>query len=156
MMGLFPQIHRAWLTIDSDIYVWTYEETSDIAYYDGLNETILCVGLINPKPGVFHSYIRYLLVLSTAAEIVVLGVTFGPSATGAMDEIQLIADPVFTISTDGSVISTIAGTENGRLFLGTKEGCLYEIAYQVLLLHIFSRSGFVLFVCFNLEILHEI
>ena len=25
MMGLFTDIHRAWLTIDSDIYVWSYE-----------------------------------------------------------------------------------------------------------------------------------
>ena len=25
-MGLFPFIQRAWLSIDSDIYVWTYED----------------------------------------------------------------------------------------------------------------------------------
>lgn len=131
MMGLFPEIHRAWLTIDSDIYVWTYEENSDVAYYDGLNDTILCVGMITPKPGVFHSYIRYLLVLVTAAEVIVLGVTFTPGANATSDEIQLIADPVFTIPTDGAVISTVCGTSNGRLFLGSKEGCLYEIAYQV-------------------------
>lgn len=131
MMGLFPEIHRAWLTIDSDIYLWTYEEAADIAYYDGLNETVLCVGLIRPRPGVFHSYIKYLLVLSTAAEIVVLGVTFVPSTNSTVEEIQLISDPVFTISTDGVIVSTFAGSKNGRLFFGTKEGSLYEIAYQV-------------------------
>ena len=26
MMGLFPEISRAWLTIDSDIFVWNYED----------------------------------------------------------------------------------------------------------------------------------
>ena len=26
MMGLFPEIRRAWLTIDSNIYVWNYED----------------------------------------------------------------------------------------------------------------------------------
>ena len=26
MMGLFPEIRRAWLTIDSDIFVWNYED----------------------------------------------------------------------------------------------------------------------------------
>ena len=26
MMGLFPEIVRAWLTIDSDIFVWNYEK----------------------------------------------------------------------------------------------------------------------------------
>lgn len=131
MMGLFAEIHRAWLTIDTDIYMWTYEESTDIAYYDGLNETILCVGLIQPKPGVLHSYIKYLLILSTASEIIVLGVSFVPSAKSPIEEIHLISDPVFTVSTDGAVVSTFAGSKNGRLFFGTKDGSLYEIAYQV-------------------------
>ena len=33
MMGLFPDIKRAWLTIDSDIYVWIYED----GYVDFVN-----------------------------------------------------------------------------------------------------------------------
>ncbi|CAH0559339.1 unnamed protein product [Brassicogethes aeneus] len=130
MMGLFPEINRAWLTVDSDIYVWTYEENSDLAYFDGINETILCVGLVKPKPGVFHNFIKYLLVLTTSVDIVVLGVTFTEGAEGDNDEIQLIPDPVFTISTDGATISTISGTDSGRLFLGSKEGNLFEISYQ--------------------------
>lgn len=48
----------------------------DVAYYDGLSETILSVGLVKPKPGIFQNYIRHLLVLTTTVEIVVLGVTF--------------------------------------------------------------------------------
>ena len=35
-MGVFPEVERAWLTIDSDIYVWKYEDGGDLAYYDGL------------------------------------------------------------------------------------------------------------------------
>ena len=27
---------------------------SDLAYFDGLSETILCAGLVKPKPGVFQ------------------------------------------------------------------------------------------------------
>lgn len=26
LMGLFPEISRAWLSIDSDIFVWNYED----------------------------------------------------------------------------------------------------------------------------------
>lgn len=26
MMGVFPEISRAWLTIDSDIFMWSYED----------------------------------------------------------------------------------------------------------------------------------
>jgi nuclear pore complex protein Nup155 len=35
-MGVFPEVERAWLTIDSDIYVWRYSDGGDLAYYDGL------------------------------------------------------------------------------------------------------------------------
>lgn len=134
MMGLFPGINRAWLTIDSDIYIWTYEHGSDVAYYDGLNETILSVGLVQPKPGVFHSFIKYLLVLTTNTDIVVLGVSFSPG-TGINEEIQLVPDPIFSLPTDGVLMTVIAGTKLGRLFFGGKDGCLYEIAYQVPLLN---------------------
>ncbi|KAH0999149.1 hypothetical protein HUJ04_005994 [Dendroctonus ponderosae] len=129
MMGLFPEINRAWLTVDSDIYIWTYEENTDLAYFDGINETILCVGLVKPKPGVFHAFIKYLLVLTTAVDIIVLGVTFTEANHGEA-EIHLIPDPVFTLPTDGNTVTTIATTHSGRLFFGTKEGSLFEIAYQ--------------------------
>ena len=33
-MGLFTNVSRAWLTIDSDIFVWNYEDGSDVAFYD--------------------------------------------------------------------------------------------------------------------------
>ena len=75
-MGLMPEIKRAWLTIDSTIYMWNYEDGKDLAYFDGLSEVILAAGLVVPKPGVFQSHIRYLLCLTTAVEIVVLGVSF--------------------------------------------------------------------------------
>ena len=39
-MGVFPEVERAWLTIDSDIYVWKYEDGGDLAYYDGLTGII--------------------------------------------------------------------------------------------------------------------
>lgn len=54
MMGLFTEISKAWLTIDSDIYVWSYENESDVAYFDGLNDTIISVGLVKPKAGNFE------------------------------------------------------------------------------------------------------
>ncbi|XP_050292883.1 nuclear pore complex protein Nup155 [Anthonomus grandis grandis] len=129
MMGLFPEINRAWLTVDSDIYIWTYEENTDLAYFDGINETILCVGLVKPKPGVFHAFIKYLLILTTAVDVIVLGLTFSESGTGE-EEIHLIPDPVFTLPTDGNTITTIAATSNGRIFFGSKEGALFEISYQ--------------------------
>ncbi|XP_001605127.2 nuclear pore complex protein Nup155 isoform X2 [Nasonia vitripennis] len=130
MMGLFTDISKAWLTIDSDIYVWSYENESDVAYFDGLNETIISVGLVKPKPGIFQSYVKYLLVLTTTVEITVLGVTLNDNEDGTQGEMQLVPEPIFTVTTDGIAITTIANTSSGRIFLGGRNGSLYEIYYQ--------------------------
>lgn len=130
MMGLFTEISKAWLTIDSDIYVWSYENETDIAYFDGLNETIISVGLVKPKPGIFQNYVKYLLILTTTIEITVLGVMLNDVNNGTYQEIQLVPEAIFTVATDGVAITTIANTSSGRIFLGGKNGSLYEIYYQ--------------------------
>lgn len=53
--------------------------SSDVAYFDGVNEIIITVGLVKPKVGVFQDFVHYLLVLATPSNIVVLGVTFSQS-----------------------------------------------------------------------------
>jgi len=37
---------------------------------------ILTAGLVVPRPGIFQEHIRFLLVLSTPVDIVILGVSF--------------------------------------------------------------------------------
>ncbi|KAG7173878.1 Nuclear pore complex protein Nup155-like [Homarus americanus] len=131
MMGLFPEINRAWLTIDSDIYVWIYEDGSDLAYFDGLHETIISVGLVRPKAGVFKPYIEHLLCLTTTSEIVLLGVSFSQSIDVEGNcGMHLLPEPLFSVPTDGSYILTIRGTNDGRIFMGAKDGCLHELVYQ--------------------------
>ena len=106
-----------------------------------MNETILCVGLVDPKPGVFKSHIRHLLVLITATDILLLGVGFAGSdvsmdnpasaANNSTAEMHLLPEPLFTLPTDNVVYLTVVGTENGRIFLGGKDNSLTEIDYQV-------------------------
>lgn len=121
--------------------IWTYEHSRDVAYYDGLNHLIVSVGLVKPKPGVFISDVKYLLIITTPIEITVLGVTFGdltktlasPSrnAASAVHEDMLVMNkPIFIITTDNVAIRTIAGTDDNRIFLGGSDGCLYELCYQ--------------------------
>ncbi|KAJ0180486.1 hypothetical protein K1T71_003890 [Dendrolimus kikuchii] len=133
LMGVFPEIGRVWLAIDSNIYVWAFEHGSDVAYFDGLGETIVSVGLVKPKSGVFQSFVKYLLVLTTTIEIVVLGVTFSTSknySSGEFQEIQLVPEPVFVLPTDGVSMMCVKSSAKGRIFMGGKDGCLYEITYQ--------------------------
>ena len=101
LIGLFPEIERAWLTIDSDIYVWRFADGRDLAYYDGLADTILSVGLVKPKKDIFRQQIKYLLCLTTPVEIVLLGVLF--TLTENEEEMQLMPEPLFSLSTDSTV-----------------------------------------------------
>lgn len=67
---------------EQNAYVCTINlNRSDVAYFDGLNETIVSVGLVKPKTGVFQSYVKFLLILTTTVEITILGVTV-PEDTG--------------------------------------------------------------------------
>ena len=44
---------------------------------------------------------------------------------------HLLPDPVFVLPTDGIAINTVVGTSTGRIFMGGRDGCLYEVTYQV-------------------------
>jgi uncharacterized membrane protein (DUF4010 family) len=50
---------------------------------------------------------------------------------GQLEEMHLLPDPIFVLPTDGVAINTIASTSSGRIFLGGRDGCLYEVAYEV-------------------------
>ncbi|NWH38761.1 NU155 protein, partial [Chloropsis hardwickii] len=118
MMGVFPEISRAWLTIDSDIFMWNYEDGGDLAYFDGLSETILAVGLVKPKAG--KEYWDLCLFSEGTGSL-------NDSMSGGM---QLLPDPLYSLPTDNTYILAITSTDNGRIFLAGKDGCLYEVAYQ--------------------------
>lgn len=43
---------------------------------------------------------------------------------------QLMNKPIFILNTDNVAITTITGTDDNRIFLGGRDGCLYELYYQ--------------------------
>ncbi|CAB4057772.1 NUP155 [Lepeophtheirus salmonis] len=96
---------RAWLTIDSDIYVWKFHDCSDLAYFDGLSDTILSVALF------------YLACL------------FSSPQESETEEMHLLPEPLYTLPTDSTYMITLVGTDLGRIFMGGKDGCLYEFSY---------------------------
>ena len=123
-MGLFTSLERAWLTIDSDIYVWRYEDGGDLAYFDGLSDTILNVCLVKPKPGLLQPHVVHMLALSTPVEVVLLGVSM------AGQELQLVPEPLFSLAADQLHTSCIVSSEDGRIFMGGRDGHLYEFCYS--------------------------
>jgi nuclear pore complex protein Nup155 len=85
-MGLFPEIDRAWVSIDNRLYLWNYKNGGDFYEFDELDQVIISVALVAPKPGIFKDYIKYVLVLATSVEVVLVAVTF----SDGIDEINLL------------------------------------------------------------------
>ena len=49
--------------------------------------------------------------------------------------LTLLPEPLFSVANDGGVfLMTVRGTDDGRLFMGAKDGALWEMCYQVLVL----------------------
>ena len=44
---------------------------------------------------------------------------------------HLLPEPLFSIPSDNTYMLSVVGTENGRIFMAGKDGCLYELTYQV-------------------------
>lgn len=68
----------------------------------------------------FHLRGRYLLIW------IILRSDFASA-----EEMHITQEVVYTLPTDGIVFSTVTGSENGRIFMGAKDGCLYEFIYHV-------------------------
>ena len=76
--------------------------------------------------------------MTTPIDIVLLGVSFAkPQQNFATSfaVMHLLPEPLFSIPTDGVHIKSVAGTGSGRIFLGGRDGCLYEVVYQVCVIH---------------------
>jgi hypothetical protein len=107
---------------------------SDICFYDNLTETITAVEIFKPKADTFDVGVEYALCLATNSSVILLSIDFIKYNKGngaEVDEMGFSEQPIYTIPTDNVIINTIkASNSTGRLFLGAKDGCLYEFVYQ--------------------------
>eukprot|EP00878_Enallax_costatus_P030926 GHUV01033740.1.p1 GENE.GHUV01033740.1~~GHUV01033740.1.p1 ORF type:complete len:413 (+),score=119.95 GHUV01033740.1:567-1805(+) len=131
--GVFPEIRRAWASVDNSLYLWRYDQSNDVPVeYCGEEQAICCVGLAKPKPGVFLAAIQHVLVLATTVEIVLLGVCTSPSKGGGSDhyeELSLQPMPLYTLPSDNTIMTCFASSALGRIFMGANDGHVYEIQY---------------------------
>ena len=47
-----------------------------------------------------------------------------------LGEMHLLPEPLFSLPTDATYMMCMVGTAAGRIFMGGKDGCLYEFAYR--------------------------
>ena len=126
-MGLFPEIARAWITIDNRLFLWNYYKGEDFYMYDGLDQLIVSVGLVRPKPGVFGKDTPFVLVISTPVEIVLLELKIlGDWITGDIE----LYPTMYNLPSDNVPMRSIVGTPQGNIFLGGHDGALYEFIYE--------------------------
>ncbi|KAI3427442.1 hypothetical protein D9Q98_010357 [Chlorella vulgaris] len=132
--GVFPEIKRAWASVDNSLFLWRFDKWQDVPIeYSGEEQAIVAVGLAKPRPGVFVDAIQHLLVLCTTTEIVLLGVccSRGPGSGGdECEEVSLQALPLYSVPADNVTMVTVAPTADGRIFLGGADGHLYELQYS--------------------------
>ncbi|PWN22229.1 nucleoporin-domain-containing protein [Microstroma glucosiphilum] len=131
--GLFPEIERAWIIIDSQLFLWNYLEGSSSAFESYVHPTdiIQSVSLVAPKAGVFIDSIKHLLVISTQQSVTILGLAIETTPPpNAQRELRLYQTD-FSLPTSGVVMRDFVATSDGsRLFCRGSDACLYELYYQ--------------------------
>ena len=129
-MGLFAEIHHAWVTIDDALYMWDYAVPNPaVLGYESQSGTITAVKLAIPRAGVFLSSIKNTIVLATVSEVLLLGLGT-EEGTGGSTTLTLF-ETGMAVSSPGIIVQEIASSANGRIFFGGNHDVhVYEMRYQ--------------------------
>lgn len=130
--GFLGLIDRAYLSIDSKLLLWNYENGSEFYSYQSLNQQIvLNVANVRPKAGIFPSNVHSLLIVTTPTDIQVLAVTFSQSNNQSNQSSLSLLPTDYTVSTDNVPMIAATSSSNGRIFTGGSDGNIYELDYQL-------------------------
>ncbi|XP_077230476.1 nuclear pore complex protein NUP155-like isoform X2 [Tasmannia lanceolata] len=132
LCGVFPEIRRAWASVDNSLFLWRFDKwDGQCPEYSGEEQAICAVGLVKCKPNIFVEAIKYLLVLATPVELILVGVCCSASGDGGDPYADLSLQPLpeYTISSDGVTMTCITCTDKGRIFLAGHDGHIYEMHY---------------------------
>ncbi|KAK9723027.1 hypothetical protein K7432_002235 [Basidiobolus ranarum] len=134
-MGFFPEINRAWITVDHRLFLWNYQDGNDFYTYEDQDQLITSVGLAKAKPGIFVEEVHYILVLATPLEIILLGLSISERSVQVAGSERIPTDitlynTLMAAQSDNVSMTSIIGTENARIFMCGSDGNLYELTYQ--------------------------
>ena len=138
LKGLLPEIGRAWISVDSTLYLWNYDASDDMGgsasgssadynIYSQLDQVITAVAVVLPRKDTFKDLISHILVIATTVEIVLVGIE--RSGNRVKDPVHL-HPTALRCSTDGVRINKIVGTVEGRIFLAGSDSYVYEVQYS--------------------------
>ncbi|OUC46086.1 putative flagellar protein FliS [Trichinella nativa] len=134
-MGVMEEIGYAWASVNSNLYVWNYENNSELSFFDGLVETICTVACAKVKSGVrLAGKPSYLLCIVTTSNVFLHGLSFSESRVpgvlhqwnGTYTQLHMQPRPLFTVGLQKMIVTHVYCTHNGRIFLGTTAGYICE------------------------------
>ncbi|GMH33386.1 hypothetical protein BSKO_01220 [Bryopsis sp. KO-2023] len=125
-LGILSEVDLAWSSVDSTLYLWRLGASGNIMLERTVPGTICCVSVVKPKPNIFMENIKYVLVVCTYEEVSMVGLIFDNYGTSI--EVQELT--FYTCSLDGVAIQSLVGTKQGRIFMGSVEGIVYELYYS--------------------------
>ncbi|KAH9577955.1 Nucleoporin [Trypanosoma melophagium] len=130
IVGLFPELSRAWITVDNKLLLWNYSTGRDFLVYDEIPELIVAVGNpIVPTAGVFQSHITFVLPVATPKTIHLLGLCVVGNEPVNKTEIYVVSLG-FSVVAPTLVTKILGLNETGRVFTAGADGCLYELKYM--------------------------
>lgn len=124
---------RVWVTVDNKLFLWKYTESvgggdgsvvDNCDVFDGLNEVIVSVSLSAPRPGVFMDTVKYLLVVASPVEVVLLAVT----ADASLNNVAIVPTK-YRMGSDNVAMVKVVGSQSGRIFMAGNDGNVYELDY---------------------------
>ncbi|KAK5167180.1 uncharacterized protein LTR77_007910 [Saxophila tyrrhenica] len=129
-LGIFPAIGHAWAALDNCLYLWDYTlPNPEIIGYEEQSHTITSVDLALPQAGVFIKEVAHLIVLTTTADMQLLGVAANTAPSGNKT-IQLY-NTKMSIPVRGLAVEHVVSTKTGRIFfVGSFSEDIYEFRYQ--------------------------
>jgi nuclear pore complex protein Nup155 len=130
-LGFFAPLGHAWAAVDNCLYLWDYTMPNpDLIGFEENRHPIETIKLVTPKPGVFVKDITHLIVVSTTAEMLLLGVAPTRTETGAST--LALYNTKMSIPTRGLGVRFIEGSKkSGRIFFaGSFTEDIYEFTYQ--------------------------
>jgi nuclear pore complex protein Nup155 len=91
-------------------------------------DNITGVTLVKPKPNVFVDVIKHIMVICTTSSIILIGVGLEVVGESARNTLKLFATDM-VLSTRTVTMSSLVGTDKGRIFMAGSDGHLYELDY---------------------------
>ncbi|EJS44616.1 nup170p [Saccharomyces arboricola H-6] len=127
-MGIFPELNRCWITIDSKLILWNIDNNNEYQVIDDIKHTIRKVALVKPKPNTFVPTVKHLLLICTTMEVFM----FAISLDKASNELSVFNTHLSVPIQGIDVIDIVSHERSGRIFFaGQSSGLnIWELQYS--------------------------